>query len=378
VIGGSGPVILFDHTGDNALVGLRFRLKGVKMLAAEAPFEAGGKHYGAGSFILPNAPRAQVEKVAAQLGVSGAAVAAMPQVATHPLTAPRIGYMHSWLYTQDEGWWRAALDYYGVPYTYFADTQARRGDLRKKFDVLIYPTVGSTARDQIVGVTGNAPIPYRKSALTPHLGVLDASDDIRGGLGADGVAQLKSFVDAGGVLIGDGSTVEALADYGVAQGVTVSKPAGLFTKGAIMRGVFTDKTSPLAYGYDGKEMPVYFGADPVLSVGAGSRGNAYFNPNAPGAGVSQNTTPNAVPQALSPWAEAPAAPASSPMDLAPPAASPAGTPEPAAPVDKDAKFKGPPPRVVMQFPDKADDILLSGLLTGGGALTKKALVVDVP
>ena len=32
----------------------------------------------------------------------------------------------------------------------------------------------------------------------------------------------------------------------------------------------------------------------------------------------------------------------------------------------------------MQFPDKADRILLSGMLTGGEALTNKALVVDVP
>jgi hypothetical protein len=374
VIGGAGQVVLFDHTGDNALVALRFRLKGVKMLAAEAPFEAGGKHYAAGSFILPNAPRAAVEQVAAALGVSGEAVAAMPQVATHALTAPRIGYLHSWLYTQDEGWWRAALDYYGVPYTYFADTEARRGDLRKKYDVLIYPTVGATARDQIVGVTGSEPIPYRKTELTPHLGVLDSSNDIRGGLGADGVAELKKFVDAGGVLIGDGTTVEVLADYGVAHGVSVSKPSTLFTKGAIMRGVFTDKTSPLAYGYSGKELPIYFAADPVLTVSGSGRGNAYFDPNAPGAGVSQNTTPNAVPETLSPWADAPAAPGSSSMDIPPPVTSPS----PAAAVDKDAKFKGPAPRVVMQFPDKAGDILLSGLLTGGDALIRKALLVDVP
>src|SRR3569623_787904 len=188
------------------------------------------------------------------------------------------------------------------------------------------------------------------------------------------------FVEAGGVLIGDGSTVEVLADYGVAQGVSVFKPAGLFTKGAIMRGVFTDKASPLAYGYDGKEMPVYFNADPVLTVGAGDRSLAYFDPNAPGAGISQNTTPNAVPQPLSSWADAPAAPASSPMDPAPPPAEAAANaaPTPAKPADPNDKYKGPAPRVVMQIPDKADDILLSGLLTGGGALTKKALVGDAP
>ena len=32
----------------------------------------------------------------------------------------------------------------------------------------------------------------------------------------------------------------------------------------------------------------------------------------------------------------------------------------------------------MAFPGQADSILLSGLLEGGGALTRKALIVDVP
>ena len=47
--------------------------------------------------------------------------------------------------TQDEGWVRAALDYYGVPYTYFADQKLRDGNLRAKYDVIIFPHVGGTS-----------------------------------------------------------------------------------------------------------------------------------------------------------------------------------------------------------------------------------------
>ena len=36
------------------------------------------------------------------------------------------------------------------------------------------------------------------------------------------------------------------------------------------------------------------------------------------------------------------------------------------------------PRVVMEFPKKQDEILLSGELAGGEALTGRALAVDVP
>ncbi|MDE8651188.1 M14 family zinc carboxypeptidase [Novosphingobium album (ex Liu et al. 2023)] len=374
-ITGTGSTILLNHTGENELVSLRFKLKGAKMLAAEAPFELGGKNYAAGTFILPNADRASVERVVRELGLRGEAVTGMPSVPTHALTAPRIGYMHSWLRTQDEGWWRAALDTYGIPYTYFADIKARAGGLRAKYDIIIYPTVGTSAREQVIGVAmnGSDPIPYKNSALTPNLGKLDSADDIRGGLGQDGLAELKKFVEQGGTLIGDGSTVEMLAEYGVAEGVSVSKPSELFTKGAIMRGVFTDKASPLAYGYQGKELPIYFSEAPVLTISQGGRGMGYFDPSGPGVRLSQNTTPNAGSAPLSTWGAQPA-----------PAEKPAGTDTTSPfgsqlPVSRrggadPTQF----PRVVMQFPDKGDDILLSGMLSGSQALTRKALIVDVP
>ena len=63
-----------------------------------------------------------------------------PTVKTHDLDIPRIGYIHSWTRTQDEGWVRAALDTYGVPYQYFGENAlAKMGDLRAKFDVILYP-----------------------------------------------------------------------------------------------------------------------------------------------------------------------------------------------------------------------------------------------
>jgi hypothetical protein len=376
-IAGSGSTILFNHSGDNELVSLRFKLKGAKILAAEEAFDADGKHYVAGTFILPNADRSSVEKVAAELGLTGAAVSSPPTVKSHPLTIPRIGYMHSWLRTQDEGWWRAALDTYSVPYTYFADIKARQGGLRAKYDVIIYPTAASNAREQIVGVAmnGDVPIPYKKTALTPNLGAEDSADDIRGGLGADGLAELKKFVEAGGTLIGDGTTVEMLAEYGIAAEVSTSAPSELYTKGAIMRGVITDKASPLVYGYTEKEMPVYFASNPVISVGRTSGGEmGYFNPNAPGARIMLNLTPNSVPAKISPW-DAEQKPAESGGDEVD-----SGSPFGSAPPTSRTGGAEPTqhPRVVMQFPAKADDILLSGMLSGGQTLTKKALLVDVP
>ena len=105
----------------------RFRNREVKMLAAEEDFDLNGHKLRAGSFIIPNADRAELEPMLKELGLSAWAVAAAPAVKTHELTVPRIGYVHSWSRTQDEGWVRAALDYYDVPYTYFADKKLKRG-----------------------------------------------------------------------------------------------------------------------------------------------------------------------------------------------------------------------------------------------------------
>ena len=126
-IEGTGPVVIVDHTTDNTLVTFRFKHADVKMPAAEAEFEAAGRKFRAGSFIIPNADRAKLDATLKQLGLSGFAVAAAPTVATHDLDVPRIGYVHSWANTQNEGWVRAAFDTYGVPYTYFADIKLREG-----------------------------------------------------------------------------------------------------------------------------------------------------------------------------------------------------------------------------------------------------------
>ena len=90
------------------------------MQAAEDDFELGGKKFAAGAFIIPNADRAKIEPSLKELGLSAWATAQAPTVKTHELDVPRIGYVHSWQRTQDEGWVRGAFDAFGVLH-YFSD-----------------------------------------------------------------------------------------------------------------------------------------------------------------------------------------------------------------------------------------------------------------
>ncbi len=380
-INGSGSTLVVDANSDNVLVTFRFSNPTVKMTAAEEDFDADGHHFHAGAFVVPDgaanpALKASIEK----LGLIGYATSA-PSVKTHPLTVPRIGYVHSWQRTQDEGWVRLALDRFGVPYTYFADNTLHEGHLRDKYDVIVYPSIGGTSMSQVNGIpkTSADPIPYKKSALTPNLGVEDSTDDIRGGIGLEGLAELVRFVRDGGTLITEGSTTTILPDYGILPTVHVEHPASLYTKGSIMRGLITDHKSPIVYGYTADDLPVYFSAEPVLSAGAagpgvgpgGLRGGNTVS------GVGEDITPNSHPVQLSPFVvegddEKPAAPAD-------PAATQAS--EAAAMAQMMRAYglsddSGPAPRVVMRFPSKPSEILLSGELAGGEAISSHALAID--
>ncbi|HSL21125.1 MAG TPA: M14 family zinc carboxypeptidase [Vicinamibacterales bacterium] len=372
---GSGDTLIVEHNTDNTLVTFRFANRDVKMLAAEEEFEAAGRKFVAGAFIVPNADRGKLEASIKELGLTAYAVAGVPTVKTHELDVPRIGYVHSWARTQDEGWVRLAFDRFKVPYTYFADQKLREGNLRAKYDVIVMPHIGGDAQQQVNGLPMiGDPIPYKKSELTPNLGVQDSSDDIRGGMGLQGLMNLAQFVQEGGTLIVEGSTSTIFPAYGLTAGVSVEEPPGLFVRGSVLKAMFADRRSPIAYGYDSNVLPVYFNQAPVLRVGGGfGRGfGGRGGPEIPG--VGQNLTPNAV---MPPLAE-----------LEPSAGEERRQPQrpmedEAAELRQMARAFGftideRVPRVVLRFPTDPGDMLLSGVLAGGQALAGRAAVLDAP
>jgi hypothetical protein len=400
-IEGSGGTLVVEHTSDNNLMMFRYKNKDIKMLAAEEDFDLNGRKLRAGAFIIPNADRARLEPHIKDLGLSAWAVSSAPQVKSHEMNLPRIGYIHSWSRTQDEGWVRAALDHYGVPYTYFADQKLKEGNLRAKYDVIIFPHVGGTSASMINGIamTGNAPIPYKKTAETPNLGGVDETDDIRGGMGYEGLQELVKFVQQGGTLIAEGSTAALMAETNLSGGVAVEHPESFFARGSIVRGVMADLKSPIAYGYDSKDLPVYFNQDPVLNAAAGAAGGfgGFGGGGGRGGpingGAGQNVTPNAIPIHVSPLD-----PSEAPAQAETPAALAGGRGgrgrggrggAAAAAPDGRGGFggggrgfgavaaSGPAPRVIVRFPANANDMLLSGTLGGGEAVANHALAVDV-
>ena len=82
-------MLIVDHTTDNTLVTFRFRHAGVKMSAAEQAFEAAGRRFAPGAFIIANADRAALEPSIKELGLSAWAVAAVGLSSAVPPAATR-------------------------------------------------------------------------------------------------------------------------------------------------------------------------------------------------------------------------------------------------------------------------------------------------
>lgn len=371
---GSGTVFAVNHAAEASLLALRYRLKDTPVDVAEEPFEAGGRTFNRGSLLITGVTADAIAKASAETGMPVHALASAPQVKTHTVKAPRIAYVHTWLSTQDEGWWRMEFDRLGIPYDYVS-TQviAAEPDLAARWDVIVFPPVGRGTQQIISGLPSwRNPLPWKTTALTPNIGKIASTDDMRPGLGWNGVAKLDAFVRGGGVLITADDTTEFVSSLGFTPGLSVQSPTRLRAPGTIMRARIVDVASPIAYGY-GESLAVYSAPGLVFGVSntAGGRGG-----RAPSEGGSERPTGRGTADDMdTPQGRPPATPPEEP---------PRAEPWQAAPVTEEQLRNPigiiPPaqrPRVVVRYGD-ARELLVSGLVENGNEIAQRPAVVDVP
>src|SRR5690606_37213378 len=292
-------------------------------------------------------------------------------VSTRRLRLPRVAILHSWLNTQTEGWWRMALDGLGIPHAYISTQDvARDGDLRKRYDVILFGPVG--VGDSRLFVDGRPmygnPMPWKKSELTPNLGLIDSTDDIRPGLGGSGVDNLKRFVREGGVLVTSMDTAELAIDIGLDPGVFVADTADVRIAGTLVRAQTTESPSPVTWGYQ-SPFAVYSASGMAFTLSSQVDGDEGI----PTARKHERPTGRGGPDDID---------------------TPQGAGYPTPPELPDAKpwqalalnaeqqrnnhFLIPEdqrPRALLRFSDE-DDLLVSGLLDNAGNLAGRAALVD--
>jgi hypothetical protein len=372
----SAEAFLIDHKAENALMKFRFQLKEIKMLAAEKSFKAGGKKFNSGTFIIPvkgnpEGMLSRLKKATQDLGLTAYGVATMPKVKTHELAVPRIAILHTWVFTQNEGWYRLAFERLGIPYSYISvqdikDTE----DLKSKYDVIIFPPVMFGKAQRLVnGISGDSPIPWKKSEKYPNLGGPDSREDIRGGMELKGILNLRRFIEEGGLFIPITTNVSLPIDYGMVESVAVVEPKNLKARGAVLETRIIDSQSPITYGYD-RTLGVYFPGAPVLETGM----KAVFGVDI---GELFDGEPKERPSGRGGLKDPDVIQG---RPLQPPKIKGAGTGIP--PEYRDMIQLYLPPdmntiRVILRFSQK-EKLLISGMLAGGEELQNKAAVIDVP
>jgi hypothetical protein len=371
-ISGTGSTFAIADTGQTSLLALVYAAKEAHIEIADKAFDADGHHFAPGSLLITKIDELALSALLNKLSLDVVRLSVPPTVSTHVAAAPRIAFMHSWLSTQTEGWWRLAFDKAGVPYDYIStQTAATETDLRAKYDVIVFAPVGRSSTQQIVDglpMWDNS-LPWQKSELTPNLGLLDQTADTRPGMGYQGVANLKSFVQKGGLLITCEDTAQFAIELGFAPGVSLAPSADARVVGTVLGSTFVSHTSPVAYGY-GDGLPVM------------SANGMAFN-------VSDTTAREGGRTLMDPYAHRPTGRGGPEDDDMPQGrvnealeAQHKQMPWEAKPLNEEQLRNNPQaipaqlrPQVILRFNDQKD-LLLSGLLDKAQSIAEHPIVVD--
>ena len=241
----------------------------------KSPMTANGKTYPAGTYYIAANGKAVVDKAAAELGLNFDATTARPAADAQKLSAKRIALLDRYGGSMPSGWTRLEFENFEVPYTTVFAKDIDAGDLKSKYDVIIFPS-DITIQGGVQGVganrrggggfgggqnTANIPAEYQKM-----LGNLTAQTSL---------PQLKKFVEEGGVIIANGGATNLAYQLGlpVENHLVVKAPGQpdraltgeeYYVPGSVLE-VAVDNKAPVAQGMPAKA-DVFFDNDPVFRL----------------------------------------------------------------------------------------------------------------
>lgn len=226
---------------------------------------------GTGAIWVPASAsvRPVLEKGARELGVAVHAVAKSPAGQAIKIKPVRIGLYDQYGGMMPSGWIRWLFEQFEFPFQIVYPTTLDAGNLRSKFDVIVFAD-GAMRR----GNTG-------RGAGGGRGGVTDPStvpEEYRASVGRiteeKTMPEIKKFVESGGaiVTVGSSTTMADLLGLPVDNYLVdaAKKPLPrdqFYIPGSLMRATI-DNTNPLAYGMP-KNAEVFFDNSPVFKVGPG-------------------------------------------------------------------------------------------------------------
>jgi len=218
-------------------------------------------------------------------------------------------------------------------------------------------------------------MPWEQSPENPSFGLQDHSSDIRGGIGLEGLVNLKKFVEDGGLFIAVRASATLPVRLGLAPGVSIAETPKLKALGGIYRVEIEDPESPISYGYE-DNLAVFFDSAPVFHIAVGSE---EFQADQPShgdrfSGRGSPTDPD-IPQGrrwIKPEPEKQLSRREAEMHTDPKIAALEERFVPGSIIPASLL-----PRVILRFSQR-DHLLVSGLLDGAEELAEAPAVIDAP
>jgi hypothetical protein len=272
VVRGGGAVYVVDYRAQSellpALYWLRGREAGARVSAVEERAVVGRDTFPAGSIVIQGMSAAGAREMSGRFALPLAALSAPPVAPTHAVDLPRVAIYHTWYDTQDEGWARYTFDQLGIPYTSIDKDDLRRGRVRQRFDVILVPSVRGDLQRIVHGQDRKwGPMPFKRTNETPAMGFPASTDDMTGGMGFEGLAELQRFVDEGGTLITLGGATRLAGASGLARELSELTPRTLFHPGSVVRARSRSAKSPILYGFP-EVTHIFRGNGPLFQVDA--------------------------------------------------------------------------------------------------------------
>ena len=276
-VAGDGLNYVLNYKAQNTLLPALYWLKAQSKQAKAVVLDTKTRLDGtkdtlsAGAVVFKGLTADQAKKLAAQFSLDLQATRANPEgigspLRQHEVSLPRVAIYHSWYNTQDEGWARFTFEQRGIPYTSIHKDHLKAGDLRKKFDVILVPRMNGTATNFIHELDRKyGPLPYTKTADFPAHGFPDATTDMTGGPGFEGLQNLKQFVEAGGVLVTLDNSSRMIAEAGIARDLELVDVPTLFHPGSVVQVKARRPDHPVLYGYP-EQFTIFRGIAPVLQT----------------------------------------------------------------------------------------------------------------
>jgi hypothetical protein len=280
VAGAARPAgYLISHQNNNSFILVNRLMKNhADVYWLKSAQQADGKDIGTGAIWVPASASVLpiLQQGAKELGVPVLGLAAAPAGDALKLKPTRIGLYDQFGGNMPSGWLRFELEQFEFPFEVVYPQTLDAGDLKNKFDVLIFTDGAFRAAGGGRGGAGGAGGGGGRGGAANNLPIPDEYKARQGRISAETtIPQIKKFLDAGGsiVTVGSSTSMAQLLGVPVTNALVEKNAEGrevpiarekFYIPGSLMR-VTIDNTDPLAYGMP-KTADVDFDSSPVFHI----------------------------------------------------------------------------------------------------------------